>query len=159
MAVQQLIGCSHCGQSVVPGALMCGACGSPSVVNMGQVQALIVVEGGQIGLSMTLPGEGVEWQLGRHDLVRTPPWIVDVDLGRLMNLPASEGPPVSREQASITRRAGELLLTPKGQAPVFHKSAAAVSYVLLSTGNAHPLKLGDRIAFGHSGHVLVLEAQ
>jgi len=123
------------------------------------VTTLEVVEGGPSGTRVALPKEGVEITLGRHDLVRSPPWVVDVDLGRLMVLSAAEGPPVSRDQAMITRRAGEVLVTPKGQAPTLHRPANTAAYATLTTGQAQPIRAGDRLAFGHGGRVLVLEAR
>jgi hypothetical protein len=101
----------------------------------------------------------VEVLLGRHDLTRVPPWVVDVDLGRLMGLQVGEGPPVSRDQASLARRAGQLIVTPHGQAPTLCRPQGASQFALVPVGTAQPLNPGDRVAFGHGSRVLVLEAR
>ncbi|MEW5850877.1 MAG: hypothetical protein AB2A00_18975 [Myxococcota bacterium] len=158
--------CAGCGQVVVPGALACLACGlpvalqvatpPPLAVQTGTVRELIVVEGGTVGTRIPAPPEGVELILGRHDLTRSPPWVVDVDLGRLMALSTGEGPPVSRDQAALSRRAGQVLITPRGQAPVLHRAQGG-SFQPLQNGTAQPLKTGDRLAFGHGSRALVVE--
>ena len=155
--------CSSCAAPIIPGALLCGKCGMPAPLVVGSalrpVKTLCVVEGGVSGAGIPLPAEGAELLLGRHDLLRTPPWVVDVDLGRLMQLSSGEGPPVSRDQAVLARRAGELLLTAKGQAPTLHKPAGASQYTTVTNSQTQPIHPGDRVVFGHAGRVLVLEAQ
>lgn len=122
------------------------------------VRELVVVEGRGAGARVPLPAEGEALLLGRHDLTRSPPWVVDVDLGRLMQLADGEGPPVSRDQAHLTRRAGELLITPHGQAPTLHRTAGTTAYQPLPNAQAHPLRAGDRLVFGHAHRALVLQA-
>jgi hypothetical protein len=154
--------CNGCKAPIIPGALLCGSCGMPApliaAVPSNAVKDLKVVEGGVMGASIPLPLEGGEMCLGRHDLLRSPPWVVDVDLGRLMQLSLGEGAPVSRDQAVLARRAGELLLTPRGNAPTLHKAAGATDYKPLTASQTQPIHPGDRVVFGHAGRALVLEA-
>ncbi len=166
--------CVQCQASLVPGALWCGGCGMPVMAVPGPpaaaavaapaapcgvaVRELVVVEGRGAGTRVPLPAEGEAMLLGRHDLMRAPPWVVDVDLARLMQLTDGEGAPVSRDQATLTRRAGELLITPRGQAPTLHRSQGAPDYQPLANAQAHPVRPGDRLVFGHAHRALVLQA-
>ncbi|MBI5496330.1 MAG: hypothetical protein HY904_15010 [Deltaproteobacteria bacterium] len=159
--------CPSCQVPAVPGAIVCGGCGAPLPQAAGAapcaapslcVQELVVVDGGTAGIRLPLPPEGTQLTLGRHDLTRTPPWVVDVDLGRYLALTAGEGIPISRDQAALCRRAGELTLTPRGAAPTLHRPHGQPDYRPLATGQAHPIRPGDRLVFGHAGRVLVLEA-
>lgn len=153
--------CTQCGGALSVGAVLCSGCGAPAPVASAAQgpQALAVVEGGDVATRVPLPAEGQELLLGRHDLTQSPPWVVDVDLGRLMKLSAGEGPPVSRNQAVLSRRAGQVLLTPKGAAAVLHRPNGKDSYSALPANQAHPVATGDRVAFGHGARALVLEAR
>lgn len=153
--------CSGCQAAIIPGAIVCGSCGMPVPVQSQPAGAvtLEVMEGGSAGARVALPVEGQEMTLGRHDLTQSPPWVVDVDLGRLMLLGVGEGAPVSRKQAVVARRAGQLLLTPLGAAPTLHRGKGLASFETVPVGTPKPVVVGDRIAFGHAGRVLVLEAR
>ena len=161
--------CVQCGAVLAVGCVVCGDCGLPVGLPCGVgpgavaaavacTRALTVVSGGSPGASLPTPDEGAQMVLGRHDLSRSPPWVVDVDLTRWLQLAPGEGPPVSRDQAHLARRAGELLITPQAGAPVLHRGAGSPDYAALPPGTAQPVHPGDRLVFGSGGAALVVEA-
>ena len=112
--------------------------------------------------SFALPGDDFsELLLGRHDLEARPPVVVDLDLGPLSPR-AGGGFALSRRQARLSRRAGQLYLCALGGAQTLHRavaSGAGAAFAVLPANQEIALEPGDRVAFGSGDRALVLELE
>lgn len=172
--------CAVCGAPPLAGALLC-VCGSPlpvaagpgavpipaaaAAAPLGAIGALASPTGAALKVvgqtqAFALPGDDFsELLLGRHDLEARPPVVVDLDLGPLSPR-ANGGFALSRRQARLSRRAGQLYLCALGGAQTLHRRVGAgTAFTVLPTNQEIALEPGDRVAFGSGDRALVLELE
>lgn len=175
--------CAQCNAPLVAGALLCAQCGAP-VVAVAAVSppapspiafapvasakksahgtGLAVVENGIADRTRTIdfpPGD-FALLLGRHDLVATPPVVVDIDLSRFCPSVAmpdgTRGFPVSRRHATISRIGGSLTVTSQGASATFVRRAGSADFEAVPTGTSSVIDPGSRVVLG-SHQPLILE--
>jgi hypothetical protein len=116
--------------------------------------ALVVVEHGVADRTRTidLPPGDFSLLLGRHDLVATPPVVVDIDLSRFsppVAMPdGTRGFPFSRRHATLSRIGGSLTVTSQGAGATFVRRAGSADFDAVATGSSSVLDPGSRVVLG-----------
>jgi hypothetical protein len=120
------------------------------------------VENGVVDRSRTidLPSGDFSLLVGRHDLVASPPVVVDIDVSRFcapVAMPdGTKGYPVSRRHATISRIAGSLAVTSQGAGATFVRRAGKADFESVATGTSSVLDPGTRLVLG-AHQPLILE--